>query len=93
MYSGASGPPKRSRPRAIRRRVFSLSGRFLYFGSSSRERPGFDQSMISLAPLHLGSSSMRLASPAFAWVASGQWIGCPSLRACRKKRTLVVASP
>ena len=93
MYRCARGPPKRSRPLAMRRLVFSVSGFLRYFGSSRRERPGLDQSIISRAARHLGSSWSRLGLPVFEWVASGHRMGFPSFRACRKKRIRVVASP
>ena len=92
MYRGARGPPNLSRPRAMRCLVLTLSGFFRYLGSSMRDRPRSSQLMISRAPRHGRRPGNMPVSP-LAWVGSGQRTGFPSLRAIRKNRTLVVASP
>ena len=76
----------------MRRRVFGLSGRFRYLGSSSSERPKFSQLMISRAPRQ-GRRPGNMPVLPFACDGSGHTTGRPSFRASRKNLVRVVASP
>jgi hypothetical protein len=51
------------------------------------------QSMHSRAPRHFCAPAEQVGLPSLACVGSGQAIGLPSLRASRKNRRRVVASP
>jgi hypothetical protein len=77
-------------PLAIRRIVFSASGRF----RPKIDGHGIDQSMISAAVRHGFSFPDRTSGESGApCVGSGQTIGRPSQRAIRKNRFRIVGAP